>query len=118
MSKTNRLNGFPVPETAARYGVAEGRPLDKRTKTIESYRRLMLQLTSGEATDGEPLSDSDTEILHRIVSNRADRLQQLAGGKTEIMARNRKERVDMLRRSTNGKLQRFEAMESSTLERY
>ncbi len=105
------MNGFPQPETAVRYGVAEGRPVNKRTKTMDSYRRLVEQLTSGATPDGQQLDDQDMNVLHGIVRNRADRLKQLAGGSTEIRERAYKQRVDMLRRSTTGKLQRFEEME-------
>lgn len=113
MSNTYRLNGFPQPETAARYGVAEGRPVNKRTKTIDSYRRLVSQLTTGATPDGQQLEDEDMHVLHGIVQNRADRLRQLGGGTREIQERNHQHRVNMLRRSTTGKLLRFEEMEKS-----
>ena len=103
MSRTERkANGFPEPETVSRFGLAEGRPHDKRTKNAESYRRIFANLLiQDSASDGYDSAVAENEALHRILDNREQRAIQLAGGKPRITERQIAQRLKLLLRSND-----------------
>ncbi len=117
MQNSVRAQAFLKPEALNRYGLAQGRPPKKMEKVQGSYRRLLDQLLSGSAENGQVAIGEQNAVIRRLMCRKVQRILQLAGGREQIEERQERALIHRLRLSNKNKIGAYLEREDKTGEK-